>query len=103
MHASENVKGTIEIIMVSASRNVLVKVYIELLIFQPRIMHLNRSDWFTQSRLSAHIPYLIWRVIEPSVGKLKQFPSDKMAEKSRFCEVSTENIQEMLQYPNLLS
>ena len=29
---------------------------------QPRIMHFACSDWFTQSRLSAHIPWfdLIW-------------------------------------------
>ena len=55
-------------------------------------MHFNRSDWFPQSRLSAHIPLfdLVWRVIAVS-------PSDKMAEKSRFCELSTDIIQEMLE------
>ena len=54
-------------------------------------MHFNRSDWFTQSRLSAHISQfdLIWRVITQSVGKLQKF-LDTMVEKSKFCELSTE-------------
>ena len=30
--------------------------YTSLSNFQPRMMHCNRCDWFTQYRLSAHIP-----------------------------------------------
>ena len=43
--------------------------------FQPRIMHFQRSDWFTQSRLSAHILQfdLIWTTTK--------FLSDKAMEK----------------------
>ena len=47
-------------------------------------MHFQHSDWFTQSRLSAHILQfdLIW--------KTTKFLSDKATEKSRFREVSTD-------------
>ena len=69
-----------------------------LLNFQPRIMHFNLSDWFTPSRFSAHIPYfdLIWRVTVHSVGKLK-LSLGQNGQKSRFCELSIEKIQEMLE------
>ena len=33
-----------------------IYLFIYLLNSQPRIMHLLRSDWFTKSRLSAHMP-----------------------------------------------
>ena len=41
-------------------------VYSQSLNSQPRIMHFWRCDWFTESRLSAHIPQfdLIWEGIE---------------------------------------
>ena len=49
-----------------------------LLNFQPRIMHFQQSDCFTQSRLSAHIPQsdLIW--------KTKKFLSGRGAKKVDF-------------------
>ena len=42
----------------------------ELIKFSAIIMHLLCSDWFTKSRLSAHIPlfYLIWKTIVPGVA-----------------------------------
>ena len=42
-------------------------------------MHFLRSDWFTKSRLSAHIPKfdLIWKTIAPGVAKLKIFLGGK--------------------------
>ena len=54
-----------------------------LLNFQPRIMHFNRSDWFTQYQLSEFMCLCC--------------PSDKLAEKSTFCELSTDKIKEMLE------
>ena len=41
-------------------------------------MHFACSYWFTQSRLSAHIPWfdLIWQMIALSVAKLKMFSSE---------------------------
>ena len=52
-------------------------------------MHFQHSDWFTQSRLLAHIPQfdLIWKTATTTTTK---FPSDKAAEKIRFRKLSTE-------------
>ena len=51
-----------------------VEVLHVLLNSQPQLMHFSCSDWFTQSRLSAHIPsfdlVILWQMIELSVPKL---------------------------------
>ena len=62
-------------------------------------MHFNRSDWFTLSRLSAHIPYfdLIWRVIALSVGKLKNFLRTNWQKKDDFASFLQKKTQEMLE------
>ena len=53
-------------------RHATLFVHPGLLNFLTRISRLHLSDWFTQSRLLAHILYdLIWKLIALSVLKLK--------------------------------
>ena len=68
--------------------------YKELLNSQPRLINLSCSDWFTQSRLTGHVPKsdLIWQMIALSVAKLNCFrqkakflSEESKKKKNRFC------------------
>ena len=45
----------------------------KIITIQPRILHFERSDWFTNLRLSTHIlSHHIWKCITPTVAELKK-------------------------------